>query len=230
MLGWLPNPLIIPVGLMIGILIAAPVGPVNVLCIRRSIEHGMLAGVVVGMGAVLADGLVAFLAALGVGAVSGLIEHYSFAIQLLGGLVLFGYGLRLLLARSELQPDTFEIASPVEAFDKGHILRVAKTLIWDLPTGFFLTITNPAAVLGLFAIIGGISSFVAIRGPVEALILVAAIMTGSLLWWTVLSIAAGWVRERIDVRLLPRINRAAGGPLVAFGMVLCADLMWAAIR
>lgn len=224
MLGWLPNPLIIPVGLIIGILIAAPVGPVNVLCIRRSVEHGMLAGVVVGLGAVLADGMIAFLAALGVGAISGLVESYGNIIQLVGAMVLLFYGVRLMIAKSKLQVAAIRDISPIEAFEKKRMLRVARRLIWDFPTGFFLTITNPAAVLGLFAIIGGISSFVEIRGPVEAMILVGAIMVGSLTWWVSLSVAIGWIRGRIDMQWLPRINQGAGALLTAFGVLLFIDL------
>lgn len=67
----LPNPLVLPVGIIIGILVAAPVGPVNVLCIQRAIARGMWGGVAAGLGAVLGDGLIALSAAMGVGAISG---------------------------------------------------------------------------------------------------------------------------------------------------------------
>ena len=68
---FMPNPLIIPVGIIIGILVAAPVGPVNVLCIQRAIERGFWGGIAAGFGAMLGDGLIALCAALGVGAISG---------------------------------------------------------------------------------------------------------------------------------------------------------------
>src|SRR5690554_4963942 len=91
----IPNPLIIPIGMAIGVLVAAPVGPVNVLCIQRTIAYGMAAGVVAGMGAVLGDGLIALCAALGVGAISGVVDYHRATIQIIGGLVLLYFGWRL---------------------------------------------------------------------------------------------------------------------------------------
>ncbi len=220
MLGWLPNPLIVPVGFVIGILIAAPVGPVNVLCIQRSLERGTFAGLVAGVGAVLADGLIALIAALGVGVVAGVVEHHRFTIQAVGGLALLAFGVRLIYAVPELALDQIIAQSPRRF---GSLFR---ELIWDLPTAFFLTITNPGAVLGLFAIFSGVGTFVALRGPVEALIMVAAIMAGSMAWWITLSLMIGAVRNRIDAQLLGRINMAAGALLVAFSVVLFGELIW----
>ncbi len=93
----IPNPFIIPVGLIIGILVAAPVGPVNVLCVQRAIERGFWGGLAAGIGAVLGDGLIALFAGLGVGAISGAIEHHRTAIQIVGGLALIAFGLKLLV-------------------------------------------------------------------------------------------------------------------------------------
>ena len=91
----IPNPLIIPVGLAIGVLVAAPVGPVNVLCIQRAVERGFWGGIAAGLGAVLGDGLIALFASLGVGAISGAVQYHRFAIQMVGGLALLVFGLKL---------------------------------------------------------------------------------------------------------------------------------------
>ena len=95
-MDFIPNPLIIPVGLVIGVLVAAPVGPVNVLCIQRAIERGFFGGLAAGIGAVLGDGTIALFAALGVGAISGAIEYHRTAIQVVGGLALIAFGAALL--------------------------------------------------------------------------------------------------------------------------------------
>ncbi len=166
----IPNPLIIPVGLIIGILVAAPVGPVNVLCIQRAIERGFWGGVAAGLGAVLGDGLIALFAALGVGAISGAVKDYRTAIQIVGGLALAGFGLKLFLAGPRV-----EMLHPKYADN-----ATLKDFAWDIPQTFFLTITNPGAVLGLFAIFGGVSTFVEVKSHVDALTMVAAIMGGSL--------------------------------------------------
>ena len=101
---FLPNPLIIPIGVIIGILVAAPVGPVNVLCIQRAIERGFWGGLAAGLGAMLGDGLIALCAALGVGAISGAVAYHRLTIEIVGGLVLIAFGLRLYFAAPRFVP------------------------------------------------------------------------------------------------------------------------------
>ena len=171
----IPNPLIIPVGLIIGILVAAPVGPVNVLCIQRAIERGFWGGVAAGIGAVLGDGLIALFAAL----------------------------------------------------SDAHRERASlKDFAWDIPQTFFLTITNPGAVLGLFAIFGGVSTFVEVKSNIDALTMVAAIMGGSRGWWILLSEFIGRIRHRIDPSRLGLINRIAGIALIGFGGLLVGEIVF----
>ncbi|MFV0367085.1 MAG: LysE family translocator [Hyphomicrobiaceae bacterium] len=211
----IPNPLIIPVGLVIGVLVAAPVGPVNVLCIQRAIERGFWGGVAAGMGAVLGDGLIALFAALGVGAISGAVQDYRTAIQIVGGLALAGFGLKLYLAGPKLEmlhPSHAETAS-------------LRDFAWDIPQTFFLTITNPGAVLGLFAIFGGISTFVEVKSNIDAFTMVAAIIGGSFGWWVLLSHLIGRIRHKIDGSRLGVINRIAGLLLIIFGGVLIGEMV-----
>lgn len=209
-----PNPLIIPIGLIIGVLIAAPVGPVNVLCLQRAIERGFWGGVAAGLGAVIGDGLIALFAALGVGAVSGVVKHYRTAVQSVGGLALLVFGTQLYLTRPRIQAD---------GLDDGRAATL-RDFAWDIPKTFFLTITNPGAVLGLFAIFGGISSFVEVQTYVDAFAMVAAIMAGSLLWWIVLSHVIGRIRNHIDIEKLRLINRVAGLLLFGFGILLLGEV------
>lgn len=211
----IPNPLIIPVGLVIGILVAAPVGPVNVLCIQRAIERGFWGGVAAGIGAVLGDGLIALSAAMGVGAISGAVQDYRTAIQVLGGFALAAFGIKLYMTRPRI-----EMLHPSHAENAS-----LKDFAWDIPQTFFLTITNPGAVLGLFAIFGGVSTFVEVKSYVDALTMVAAIMAGSLGWWVLLSNLIGRIRHRIDGSRLSLINRIAGLLLVVFGAVLIGEMV-----
>lgn len=211
----IPNPLIIPVGLVIGILVAAPVGPVNVLCIQRAVERGFWGGVAAGMGAVLGDGLIAFFAAMGVGAISGAVQDYRTAIQIIGGLALAGFGLKLYLAGPNV-----EMLHPAHAES-----ATLKDFAWDIPQTFFLTITNPGAVLGLFAIFGGVSTFVEVKSHIDALTMVAAIMGGSMAWWVLLSHLIGRIRHRIDGTRFGHINRIAGLLLIVFGGVLIGEMV-----
>ena len=210
-----PNLLIIPVGILIGILVAAPVGPVNVLCIQRAIERGFWGGLAAGIGATLGDGLIALFAALGVGAISGAIEYHRQAIQIVGGLALIAFGVILYRAPARItavMTDTGRAAS-------------LRDYAWDIPKTFFLTITNPGAVLGLFAIFGGVSTFVEVDSYVDALTMVASIMAGSLFWWLSLSHLIGRLRHRFSTKHLAYTNRAAGAVLIGFGALLVGEMI-----
>lgn len=213
-MSMLPNPLVLPIGFIIGILVAAPVGPVNILCIQRAIARGLWGGVAAGLGAVLGDGLVALLAAMGVGAITGAIDYHRTAIQVVGGLVLIGFGWRLYVTAPSID----------ESSQNGNGNAGLYAYLWDIPKTFFLTVTNPGAVLGLFAIFGGISTFVEVTGPVEAVLMVAAVMAGSLCWWVGLSYVVARLRHRLSFGRLALINRIAGLALVAFGLVLIGEI------
>jgi threonine/homoserine/homoserine lactone efflux protein len=210
----LPNPLIIPVGVIIGILVSAPVGPVNVLCIQRAIERGFWGGIAAGLGAMLGDGLVALCAALGVGAISGAIQYHRLTIQVLGGLVLIVFGARLNFAAPRVVPMAM-----------GSRAETLRDFIWDIPQTFILTITNPGAVLGLFAIFGGVSTFVEVESYIDALTIVAAVMGGSFLWWFGLSHLIGRFRHLLNERRIRLINQVTGFLLLGFGGVLVGEVV-----
>lgn len=219
-MDYLPSPWIIPVGIAVGILVAAPVGPVNVLCIQRAIERGAWGGIAAGLGAVLGDGLIALLAGMGVGAISGAVNRYRDAIQLVGGLAIVLFGLKLSLTAPKL-----------EARSGGHVEWTSlRDYLWDVPKTFLLTVTNPGAVLGLFAIFGGISSFVEVHSTPDALLMVAAIMAGSLVWWVLLSTLIGRISRRVSAHGLRLINIASGVLLIGFGILLMGELAVKAMR
>lgn len=210
----IPNLLIIPTGLIIGVLVAAPVGPVNVLCVQRAIERGFWGGIAAGLGSVLGDGLIALCAAMGVGAITGAVEQHRALIQIIGGLALIAFGLRLYLTLPRLEPrHPGQVGEPS-----------LRDYAWDIPQTFFLTITNPGAVLGLFAIFSGVSTFVELHSNIDALTMVASIMAGSLGWWILLSNLIGRVRHRLDTGSLGVINRVAGTLLAGFGALLIGEI------
>ena len=117
-------------GIGVGLLVAAPIGPVNVLCIQRAVAKGFWGGLAAGLGAVLGDGLLAAIAAFSMTAISDLMIAYSGPIQLFGGALLIVFGIGLLFARPMLM---------VAPGQKSHL--------WDhwgiIPQTFFLTISNP---------------------------------------------------------------------------------------
>jgi len=215
---YFPNPLIIPVGLIAGVLLAMPFGPVNLLGIQRAVERGFFGGMAAGLGIMLGDGLIALGASMGVNAISGALRDYRTAIQILGGVTLLGAGIKLYLTRPTVSMDTQ--AEKATLWD----------YVWDIPQAFFLTITNPGAVLGLTAIFGGVSSFVEVESHIDALTMVAAIMGGSFCYWFVVSQRISQIRHRFDKVRLGQINRIAGLVLIAFGGVLIGEMVIKRLR
>ncbi len=223
-------------GLIVGVLIAAPVGPVNIVCIQRTLERGFWGGFAAGVGAVLADGLIATVAAFGITAISGVLAEHQVAIQLVGGFIMIGFGVKLFTAEPKLagKPAGRSLAELRRIVDRvPEPLRPALRLpIWRvlphasiIPQTFFLTITNPGAILGLFAIFGGLGSLLGgIHSYAEALTLVFSVMAGSLMWWMGLSRLIDKFRGKLNEGRLKIINQIAGVVLVVFGGLLFVQL------
>ena len=217
-MSYIPNPFIIPVGVIMGVLLAMPFGPVNLLGIQRAVERGFFGGMAAGLGIMAGDGLIALGAALGVNAVSGAVREYRTAIQIVGGIALLGFGIKLYLARPAIVTDA--LAEKASIWD----------YIWEIPQMFFLTITNPGALVGLIAIFGGVSSFVEVDSYIDAFTMVAAIMSGSFVYWFVVSQFIATIRHRLDVVRLGQINRIAGLVLIGFGGVLIGEMVLKRLR
>ncbi|WP_141702012.1 MULTISPECIES: LysE family translocator [Methyloceanibacter] len=199
-------------GLGIGLLMAAPIGPVNVLVIQRAVANGFWGGLAAGIGAVLGDGLLAAAGAFSIAAISDVILAYGDTIQLIGGVLLVAFGVALLVTRPVMTTPPHE---------RSHILEH----MGIIPQTFILTVTNPGAVLGMAAMIGGLGSLIGgLNTNLEALILVAAVMGGSLLWWLGLSELIATIRHKLTDNRLKLINRIAGLVLLGFGVALIVEI------
>jgi arginine exporter protein ArgO len=136
---------------------------------------------------------------------------HAHTIQLVGGLLLVAFGAALLFTKPKLT---------VPVGQKSRLLEHTGII----PQTFFLTVTNPGAILGMAAMVGGLGSLMGgLNTYPEALLLVAAIMGGSLLWWLGLSELIATIRHRLTENRLKLINRIAGFLLLAFGLVLLGD-------
>ncbi len=198
-------------GVVIGVLMAAPIGPVNVLVIQRTVARGFWGGLAAGIGAVLGDGMLAAIAAFSIKAISEVMVTYADAIQLVGGLLLIVFGLGLLFK------------SPALTIPLGQKSRLLEHT-GIIPQTFFLAITNPGAILGMATMIGGLGSLIGgLNTYLEALLLVVSVMGGSLLWWLGLSELIATIRHRLTEGRLKLINRIAGVVLMGFGLVLLLD-------
>ena len=190
-------------GLLLGFSIAAPVGPIGVLCIRRTLGAGIISGIVSGLGAALADSLYGAVAAFGLTALSGFLLTYSGGLRLGGGLFLLYLGGKTFLARPAA------IASGTDAADR---LR-------DFSSALFLTLTNPLTILSFTAIFAGLGVGGGQSGLHLAGWLVGGVFSGSLLWWILLSSLVGHFRHQLGSAGLRLINRASGIILLGFGLI-----------
>ncbi|MGB9632718.1 MAG: LysE family translocator, partial [Chloroflexaceae bacterium] len=163
-------------GVVIGLAIAAPVGPIGVLCINRTLRDGRMTGFVSGLGAATADLIYGTIAVLGLTALTGALVGISFWTRLLGGLFLCYLGLRTLRARPAA-------ARPAAGSARG-LLRAYTSIL-------LLTLTNPATIIAFAAIFAGLGAGGAAHGYGEGLLLATGVAAGSALWWLTLSGAAG---------------------------------------
>lgn len=196
-------------GLVIGFSIAAPVGPIGVLCIRRTLADGRAAGLVSGLGAASADACYGFIAAFGLTFVSNILIDQKLWLHVIGGAFLCYLGVRTFLAQPAAQTIATESTRLVSAY--------TSTL--------FLTLTNPLTILSFAAIFAGLGIASASGSYGTAAILVAGVFLGSATWWLLLSGGVALLRSRIDSRALRWVNRISGGIITAFGVVAIASLM-----
>ncbi len=187
-------------GLVIGFSIAAPVGPIGVLCIRRTLADGRAIGLAVGLGAAVADAMYGAVAGFGLTAISALLVRRQDLLRGVGGLFLCYLGARTFLA------------APAD-----RAARVAGGgLVGAFTATFALTLANPATILSFVAVFAGFG--VAAASWRDATVLVAGVFLGSALWWLMLSGAVAALRSRFDQRALRWVNRLSGLVLFAFGV------------
>jgi threonine/homoserine/homoserine lactone efflux protein len=195
-------------GVLVGLLIAAPVGPVNVLVIRRTLVHGRLAGLFSGLGSALADTAFGAIAAFGISILQTFLEQERDWVSMVGAAILFVMGFKLL--RRPL---------PSIAADKDPAGFIA-----DLSSAFFLTITNPITVLSFLAIFAAFG--VKADGTVLAddWLLIAGVFTGAALWWTTVVEAVCLFRDRFTTTGLSWANRIAAFMILAFAVGVTVEV------
>jgi threonine/homoserine/homoserine lactone efflux protein len=197
-------------GIVVGAVIAVPVGPVGILCLHRTIFEGRLSGLVSGLGAATADALFGAVAAFGLTFVSDWLFGYETWLRAAGGVYLLYIGASALL--TEAQDKIAEEAKP-------------ETLFRDFVSAFALTVTNPVTILVFLAIFAALGLGGTQATLVRAGFLVLGVWVGSFLWWLTLSVGIGLFRRAIEPRHLAWISRASGIILFATGAALLATVV-----
>ncbi|MDA8098013.1 MAG: LysE family transporter [Nitrospiraceae bacterium] len=197
-------------GLVIGFVVAAPVGPIGILCARRTLVHGRRAGFFSGMGAATADAIYGFIAAFGLSVVSNFLAGHQLWFRLVGGSILVVMGVRAFNA------------SPTK---KQDLPRSARHYAGMYSSTFFLTLTNPMTIFSFAAVFAGFG-LAGTRGSlVSAAVLILGVFLGSALWWLFLvGIFSIW-RKRFAHHQLGWVNRIAGLIIGGSGVLALLSLV-----
>ena len=191
-------------GILLGLSIAAPVGPIGVLCIRRTLALGKLSGLVSGLGAATADGVYGVIAGFGLTLISQFLVEQAFWFRLIGGAFLCYLGIKTFLT----QPANHEAKTTQKS-----------TLLGAYASTFALTLTNPTTILSFVAIFAGLGIAGGDQDYVSSITLVLGVFLGSALWWVLLSWGINLFRHQFNLQRMRWLNRGSGLVILTFGIV-----------
>ena len=211
------NPTLLLIGMLIGLVMSAPVGPVNVLCSIRAFRGGFTRGFLVGVGAVSADMVIAGAAIFGIAAVGEFIDRHAEMIKTVGGIVLLLFAWRTWWS-PPVVPDLENPEGETRPSRGGGYLG-----------GIALTVTNPAAYLAYAAVFSGLGAMAPRPANlVDGTELLLGLAIGGLLWWAMIAWVVARYRHALPFKWLVRINHGAAAIMAAFGALLVIRSVWIA--
>ncbi len=190
-------------GLLLGFSIAAPVGPIGILCIRRTLTQGMRNGLAAGLGAATADAFYGSIAAFGFTIITTIFVDHSLSLRIIGSGFLGYLGYSTFIAKPASMKE--------EVYQDGWVRAFLTT--------FFLTITNPMTILSFSAVFAGFGIGDATSGLFSSYLLVAGVFLGSCLWWFLLSGMVQLLRHRFNYQRLIWVNRISGTLIIGFAVI-----------
>jgi threonine/homoserine/homoserine lactone efflux protein len=196
-------------GLLIGVSIAAAVGPMCILCIQRTLARGQLYGLVSGLGIATADAVYGSIAAFGLTVITNMFVSQQLWLRLIGGLFLLYLGIKTILSK------------PAERAASAQ----ASNFLGAYVSTFLLTLTNPMTILSFAAIFAGLGVGGASRSYFAAILVVCGVFAGSSLWWCFLTSGISLLQKKFTARWLLWINRVSGAVIVVFAAFLLFSLL-----
>ena len=195
-------------GILIGLTIAVPVGPIALMTIQRTLNQGRAIGLATGLGAATADLVYGSIAAFGLTLISGFLIDHKIWFSLLGGLFLCYLGVRTLLTPPATKAATVGQSGVFSAY----------------ASSLFLTLTNPPTILFFLAIFAGLGLAQQGLGYGAAMSMVAGVFCGSAAWWPTLSYSVGLLRTHFNPTTLGWTNKIAGVTICIFGVVILGSV------
>lgn len=196
-------------GVVVGLSMAVPVGPIGILCIRRTLLEGRLSGFVSALGLATADVVFGCIAGFGLTFISDFLISQQLWLRLVGGLFLCAIGLKVFMTKFVER----------EAPSRG------KGLVGAYTSMFFLTLTYPMTILILLGVFAGLGIGSARGNYVSIAALVLGVFTGSMLWWAIVSIFIGSLRDKFRTQNWQWVNKISGILITAFGLAVLLSLI-----
>ncbi len=197
-------------GLAIGFSIAAPVGPIGLLCIQRTLDKGRSSGLASGLGAATADAIYGSVAGFGLAFVSSFLIDQQMWLRLIGGTFLIGLGLRIWFRRS---------------VDAAAASQDTRGLVGDYASTLGLTLTNPVTIISFAAVFAGLGLGSQAGDYASATMLVSGVFAGSAAWWIILSSGVSAFRGMFSSGRMRLLNRVAGTVIVIFGVAAIVSVL-----
>jgi threonine/homoserine/homoserine lactone efflux protein len=193
-------------GIILGLTVSMPLGPIGIILINRTIKRGMLSGFFSGLGLASADTLLAGLAALGFTVILSFINKERFIISIIAGLIMMGVGIKVFLS------------NPVK--DLRNREKANKSLWRDYYSVFVLSISNPYTIFIFVAFFSGVHLNGNTRPELVPFFLIPGVLIGTITWWFFLSYFVSRFKRKIRLRVIVRLNKVAGIVIIFVGIIV----------
>jgi len=197
-------------GIAVGLSISAPVGPMGLLCIRRTLAWGRACGIVTGLGVATADLFYSSVAAFGLATISGVLIAQGGWLRMAGGIVLCGLGLRIFFGRPPAHGSEPEqtAAQAVSRYSAAYLSALA------------LALSNPIGIVFFMSFFSGMGLADTGGNMANSALLVMGVFSGSLLWWLLLSSGVAYIGGRLSQRVLVRVSQLSGILILGFAVLM----------
>ena len=193
-------------GMIIGVLVSAPTGPLGILCIQRTLHKGRLNGIVTGLGATTSDLVYAVLVGFSMNFVIDFVEQYRFVIQIVGSIILFFCGYKIFTKETE------------KSIDDEKIGTTNRNLLSTYTSAFGLCFSNPIIIFLFIALFARFNFFSSKSNVYQVLLALSSIFVGALSWWVTLTMIVGSLRKKFKKRGLRILNFITGGVLIVLSI------------
>jgi len=197
-------------GILLGLAVSMPLGPIGIILINRTIKRGLLSGFFSGLGLATADTLLAALAALGFTVIIGFLKAERFIITLIAGLIIAGIGLKVFLSNT--------------VKDLRNREKANKSLWRDYYSVFVLSISNPYTIFIFVAFFSGVHINGNVRPEIAPFFLIPGVLIGAITWWFFLSYFVSRFKKKIRLRVIVRVNKVAGIVIIVLGIIVLLSL------